>query len=96
MIACRRLCGVRRVHPHLTRALHSFICSRWPPEGRKTPSSRFLYFQVVGRVRKGLEFIENLNDVAIGPDSVPFASQVQYSAVRVIHPIGWLLSVCCN
>ena len=28
--------------------------------------------QVVGRVRKGLEIVEALNDVAVGPDSIPF------------------------
>ena len=27
---------------------------------------------MVGRVRKGLQIIESLNDVAVGPDSIPF------------------------
>ena len=27
---------------------------------------------MVGRVRKGLEIIEQLNDVVVGPDSIPF------------------------
>jgi hypothetical protein len=35
---------------------------------------------VVGRVHKGLEVLEQLNDVAVGPDSIPFAKVVVYKS----------------
>ncbi|GAX74083.1 hypothetical protein CEUSTIGMA_g1533.t1 [Chlamydomonas eustigma] len=44
-------------------------------------------YQVVGRVHKGLEVLQQLNDVAVGPDSIPF-SKVLVSKSGSTNPNG--------
>lgn len=46
-----------------------FVCGFFQ---HNNPLENILSSQVVGRVRKGLQIIESLNDVAVGPDSIPF------------------------